>query len=369
MRTILVDPGREDAPMILAVSGADDVAVLVAGILVVVTVVGSAARTVVLPDGRTPRMARATFTVAALVGKGLARVVGPGPRRHLVLSATPAFALLSMPVIWLAGAMAGFTLVFRALEEDGWRAAYRAAGSSLLTLGFASFEDLPGLTAAFLAAAISISILALLIVTYLPTLYSVYSRREAITTAFETSAGEPPEAAELLIRFHVLASPERLDLIWTEWRDWFNESRETHTALPMVVLFRSARADRSWVVTTAAVLDAAALAVSTIDAPYDPIAALCIRSGYLCLRDIATPHGIAFETDPSPSDPISIAREDFDASYDKLAVAGLPLHDREDAWHAFAGWRVNYDSLVVDLARLISVDPPELTKRPSPLPL
>jgi hypothetical protein len=355
--------------MILAVSGIGDILALVAGVAVVVTVIGSAARTVVLPDGRTPRMARATFAVAALVGRTMARLVGDGHRRHVVLSATPAFALLAMPVIWLGGAMAGFTLVFFALEEGGWRAAYRAAGSSLLTLGFASFEDLPGLTAAFLAAAISISILALLIVTYLPTLYSVYSRREAITTAFETSAGEPPEAAELLVRFHVLASPERLDLIWTEWRDWFNESRETHTALPMVVLFRSAKEDRSWIVTVAAVLDAAALTISTLDAPHDPIAALCIRSGYLCLRDIAAPHDISFERDHAPDDPISVAREDFDASYDKLVEAGLPVHDRDTAWRDFAGWRVNYDSLVIDLARLISVEPPGLTKRPTALPL
>jgi hypothetical protein len=137
----------------------------------------------------------------------------------------------------------------------------------------------------------------------------------------------------------------------------------------MVVLFRSAREDRSWIVTTAAVLDAAALTISAIDAPYDPIAALCIRSGYLCLRDIATPHGIAFDPDPAPDDPVSVTREDFDASYDKLAAAGLPLHDRDDAWHAFCGWRVNYDSLVVDLAHLITVDPPLLTKRRAPLPL
>jgi hypothetical protein len=355
--------------MLLAVSGPADVLALVVGILIVFTVVGSAARTVVLPDGRTPRMAKATFAFAAVTGKALRRLVRGPEREHLVLSATPAFALLAMPVVWLTGALSGFTLIFFALEPDGWRRAYKAAGSSLFTLGFANLDDIPGLTAAFFAAAISISILALLIVTYLPTLYAVYSRREAITTAFETSAGEPPEAADLIIRYHVLASTERLNLIWLEWRDWFNESRETHTALPMVVLFRSAKPERSWLITTAAVLDSAALLISAVDEPYDPVAALCIRSGYLALRDIAEPHNITYDPDPAADDPISITREDFDHSYDKLVAAGLSVHPREQAWASFRGWRVNYDSLVNDLAELISCEAPTLTKRPAESPV
>jgi hypothetical protein len=237
------------------------------------------------------------------------------------------------------------------------------AGSSLFTLGFSNLGSFPAVTAEFLAAAICISILALLVVTYLPTLYGVYSRREAITAAFETSAGSPPEAADTLIRYHELAGLDRLEEVWEEWRRWFNDSRETHTALPMVVLFRSARAERSWVTTTAAVLDSAALRISAVDAPYDPGTALCIRSGFLCLRDIASPHDITFDDDPRPGDPIGITRADFDASYSKMEAAGVPMHSREQAWRDFAGWRVNYDSVIEDLSRLLTLDVPTLTKR------
>ncbi len=349
--------------MILAISTAADVLLLILGALIVVTVIGSAARTVVLPDGRTPRMARVTFSIAQWLGRALGSVVRSPQRRHLVLSGVPAFALLSMPVVWLSGALVGFTLVFKALESEGWREAYATAGSSLFTLGFSNLGSLPSITTEFLAAAVSISILALLIVTYLPTLYGVYSRREAITTAFETSAGSPPEAADLLIRYHRLAGLDRFNEIAGEWRAWFNDSRETHTALPMVVLFRSASSERSWIITTAAVLDTAALRISAVDEPYDPGIPLCIRSGYLCLRDIASPHRVAYDADPQPGDPISISRADFDASYHKLEDAGLPLHPPEEAWTAFAGWRINYDSLIVDFCELLSLDHPVLTKR------
>lgn len=349
--------------MLVAVSTASDVVLLLLGWLIVVSVIGSAARTVVLPDGHTPRMARATFAVARATGSTLSRLVGSPERKHRVLSGVPAFALLSMPVVWLGGALLGFTIVFKALETGTWREAYETAGSSLFTLGFSNLESLPALTTEFIAAAVSISILALLVVTYLPTMYGVYSRREAISTSFETFAGAPPEAAEMLVRFHVLSSLTHLDGIWASWRGWFDDSRETHTALPMVVLFRSAAAHRSWITSAAAVLDSAALRIAAVDLPFDPGTPLCIRSGFLCLRDIATPHGITFHCDPSPGDPISITRADFDASYDKLAAAGVPVHPREQAWRDFAGWRVNYDSLVNDLSALVLVDQPTLTKR------
>jgi hypothetical protein len=48
-----------------------------------------------------------------------------------------------------------------------------------------------------------------------------------------------------------------------------------------------------------------------------------------------------------------VERHEFDAVLDQLASAGLPIKaDREQAWRDFAGWRVNYDSVLLDLAGL-----------------
>ncbi len=349
--------------MILAMAPVLRAGCLVVGVVIVVSVIGSAARTVVLPQGRTPRIARTTFAVSNWLGRFLGSAVRAPMRRHRLMSGVPAFALLSMPVTWLTGALVGFTFVFRALGANTWRQAYETAGSSLFTLGFTNLTGFWALSTEFLAAAISISILALLVVTYLPTMYSVYSSREAITTAFETAAGVPPEAAEMLSRLHRIAGLERLDDVCSDWQEWFNTSRETHTAIPIVVLFRSAEADRSWVVTVAAVLDTMALRISAIDEPHDATVPLCIRSGYLCLRDICRAHRIAFDPDPAPDSPIAITKADFYVSYDKLSDAGLPMNPREQAWKDFAGWRVNYDSLIDSLCTFTSTDPPTLSKR------
>ena len=101
-------------------------------------------------------------------------------------------------------------------------------------------------------------------------------------------------------------------------------------------------------------LDTAALSLSVVDTPKVPQAALCIRSGYLCLRRIADRMGVPYDPDPAPDDPISIAREEFDDLCRRLEDAGVPLvDDRDQAWRDFAGWRVNYDVVLVQLAGLV----------------
>jgi hypothetical protein len=55
--------------------------------------------------------------------------------------------------------------------------------------------------------------------------------------------------------------------------------------------------------------------------------------------------------DPAPDDPISITRAEFDEVWDHLAAIGIELKpDRNQAWRDFAGWRVNYDTVLLALA-------------------
>ncbi len=104
-----------------------------------------------------------------------------------------------------------------------------------------------------------------------------------------------------------------------------------------------------------AVLDAAAIHLSTIDVPREPQAALLIRAGYLALRPIAEFFGADIDPDPSPTDPISIARDEFDALCDRMAAAGVPLvADRDQAGRGFAGWRVTDDAPLLALAGLVA---------------
>ena len=53
-----------------------------------------------------------------------------------------------------------------------------------------------------------------------------------------------------------------------------------------------------------------------------------------------------------PDDPGVVL--EFDEVYDRLAAEGIPLKaDRDQAWRDFAGWRVNYDTVLIMLAGFV----------------
>ena len=100
-------------------------------------------------------------------------------------------------------------------------------------------------------------------------------------------------------------------------------------------------------------MDSAAFILAVVDVPFDPQAAFCIRAGFLALRQIADFFKLPHEKNPARDMPISISRYEFDQECSKLVAQGVPLKpDREKAWRDFAGWRVNYDDVLLALAAL-----------------
>ena len=329
-----------------------DIVLFAVGLVIVVSTLLSAVRTVVIPHGGSVRLTQGIFKAARKLAYAYARIDRSPRRQHNALQVGLAAGLLALPIVWLTSAVIGYTLMFRSLGAASWRQAYDLAGSSMFTLGFAKADDLPKLTLAFTGAALAISILALLLVTYLPTIYTAYTHRETRLTSFETIAGDPPNVVGMMIRAYELTSLTRLTMLWEGWRDWFAELRESHTALPAVAFLGSSREDRNWVATVGTLLDAASMSLGVLDVPTNADAALCIRSGTLALRDIAAYFGIDVDDDPAPDDPISVSRATWDLAYDELETAGVPLVEREAAWRNWAGWRVNYDAALLALAEL-----------------
>jgi hypothetical protein len=104
------------------------------------------------------------------------------------------------------------------------------------------------------------------------------------------------------------------------------------------------------------VLDAASLRLSAVALPFDPQAGLCVRAGFVALDAIAAYFHLPYDADPLPTDPISIARDEFDDACRQLEAAGIALRDdRDQAWRDFIGWRVNYDKALLGLAGLLMV--------------
>jgi hypothetical protein len=234
----------------------------------------------------------------------------------------------------------------------------RLSGSSLLTLGFATSDNLLVNLLVFSEATLGLILVALLIA-YLPTMYAAFSRREESVNLLEVRAGNPPSSVEMLLRFNRIQNLDSLANYWGLWEIWFAELEESHTTLPALVFFRSPRGEQSWITAAGTVLDAAALTLSALDVTYVPSAALCIRAGFLSLRKISDYFDIPYPQAPHfPETPISISRREFDSVLDQLSEAGLPLKtDRDQAWQDFAGWRVNYDHTLLALCSLVMAPP------------
>jgi hypothetical protein len=322
------------------------------GVVLVGAVLGSAVRTVVLPRGV---QARLTTLVFVGVRKLFRLRLGLAPsyeRRDRVMAPYAPLSLLVLTMVWLLVVATGYTAMFWALGTRSARESVVLSGSSLFTLGFVRPHDLPAIVLAFSEAAIGLALLAL-IITYLPSLYTAFSRREAAVTHLEVRAGSPPSGVEVIERYAMIGRLEGLADLWDRWEDWFVEVEETHTSFPALVFFRSPQPEHSWVTAAGAVLDAAALASSTL-AEHDPDAELMVRAGYLSLRRIADYFSVPYNASPRRDDPISIARDEYDEAYDRLVAAGVRLKpDREQAWRDFVGWRVNYDTVLVSLASLV----------------
>jgi len=320
----------------------------------------SAVHTFVLPRAAQVRLSRAAFLVVRFFIVRVARLRRTERATDDTLALFAPLSLLFLPVVWLTVIGASYTVMFWSVNDQGWRAAINASGSSMFTLGFAHPSGLPATFLAFSEAALGIASLALLI-TYLPSMYAAFARREAQVALLASRAGREgraPWAPTMIIRFHAIGAFDQLDDLWSDWEAWFVDVEESHLSLAALPFYRSPLPGRSWVTAAGTVLDGVALMESSVDTPNSPRAQLCIRAGFLALRRIADFFNIPYDADPAPDDETSITREEFDEALATMADAGVPLkRDRDQAWRDFNGWRVNYDAVLLGLAT-VTLAPP-----------
>jgi hypothetical protein len=324
------------------------------GITMIFFALKSAVKTFVLPRAAPDGITKFVFRSLRRFFNGLCLSVDTYLQRDRIMSFYAPVALVLLVPVLLFIIDVGFTLVYWAIDSTSLEQAFSLSGSSLMTLGFIAPVDLPTRLIAFGEAAIGMIMVALLI-SYLPTIYSVFSQRELTVSAWETRAGSPPWAVTMIERAFLLDRMEELRDVWGEWERWFVQLEETHTSLSSVIFFRSQRPNRSWITAAGSVLDAASFARAAVDIEPDPHADLMIRAGYLSLRYIVEPYGVKLKRDPHfPDDSISISREEFDDAFNHLSSMGVPMRpDRDQAWKDFAGWRVNYDEALLMLCDLV----------------
>jgi hypothetical protein len=330
------------------------VLVFCAGLLTVILTLSSAVSTFVLPRAARSQLNRVVFGLLRRSIDFILHFAKTYSQRDAIMAYyAPIGVMLLMPT-WYVLISLGYAAMYWSLGMGDVVSEIRLSGSALLTLGIQADHTFGIIFLEYTEALIGLILVALLIA-YLPTMYAAFSRREQLVNMLEVRAGSPPSALEMLLRFHRNQGLEKLGAYWSIWEAWFADLEESHSTLPALVFFRSPRAENSWITAAGAVLDAAAITLSTIDIPYEVSAALSIRAGFLAFHRIADYFDIPHPHDPHyPDVPICVDRTEYDDVVDKLVAAGIPIKaDREQAWRDFAGWRVNYDRSLILLCALV----------------
>jgi hypothetical protein len=192
--------------------------------------------------------------------------------RENYLSYFGPLSLLLLLTAWVTGLVAGFAMMQWGLQDRlnvGAIAApfstyFYLSGTTFFTLGLGDVTPLGrlGKELVVIEAGLGFAFLGG-VVTYLPTIYQAFSRREVGISLLDARAGSPPSAGELLRRNGNDMSG--LEQLLSKWEGWSAELLESHISYPFLVYFHSQHVNQSWLGALTAILDTSALVVAGID--------------------------------------------------------------------------------------------------------
>ncbi|HZA10660.1 hypothetical protein [Mycobacterium sp.] len=333
-----------------------------AGLFVVMGTLSSVVGTLVVPRGINSRISR---TVDRALDAGflqLSRRVRTFQRRDRILAWQSPLSLLVRLAVWLGLLVAGFALLLLPSLNGRVGPAFSAAGSSMFTLGYAAPAGTGSTALEYLAAFTGLVVVGLQ-VGYLPTLYAAFNRRETEVSLLGSRAGVPAWGPEILARtrwgIDDADSGPVLEELFTGWGRWAAEVAESHTTYLTLARLRSPRPMSHWLTSLIAVMDAAALHLALSPSREPKLAArLSLRMGFGALEQIARAMRLPVPDEPDPDRPISVSFDDFRAATATLRELGYPIEEAdEQAWPHFRGWRANYDTAALLLARQLDAPP------------
>ncbi len=256
----------------------------VGGVVLIIGMLSDAVATLIVTQGSSGlwRPTRIFYAVTWRVTRRVAARMGDRAGEY-TLNVYPALSLLGLLVLWLAGLMVGWSLVYWGLDQQiggtrdfGTLVYY--AGTSLVTPVFGSAHGGLVRLLTLLETLTGVVTIALMI-SYLPALYGSYSRRESRLLTLDDPLGgriTPTRVVELNAPG---GDVEMLYRSLAEWQMWTADVLESHVSYPMLALFRSQHVGQSWVTALGVVTDAATLTSACVEGALEPGALLPLPPG------------------------------------------------------------------------------------------
>jgi hypothetical protein len=339
-------------------------AALIAGSLIVVTILWDAFETIALPRTakRRVRPARLFYRTTWELWIAVARLLPSDRSREDFLALYGPLSIFGLLAVWAGGLIIGFALLLgsqRALVnslpgESLWFDLFYLSGSSLFTLGLGDVapHDRIGRILTVAEAGIGLGLLTL-VLSYLPVLYGSFSRREVRLTLLDIWAGSPPSAARVLHHLAETKDRSALTEFLQEWEYWCSEVLESHLSYPAVAYFRSQHHRQSWVSALTTVLDVSALLKVGVDQLPTWRAHRTFAIARHAAADLAQILGAPLDFSVDRLPPAELAALERD-----LQAAGLSFRRSADAAGELAALRRTYEPYVVALSRRLMMPAP-----------
>jgi hypothetical protein len=248
----------------------------IAGIVAILGILLDAFETVVLPR-RVQRSFRLTswfYRRTWIPYRRIANRIPKRSRRENFLGYFGPLSLILLLALWASGLIFGFALLQYGLGEHfrltgepiTFGLLIYHSGETFFTLGYGDVVPASGMARALAVTEAGLGFAFLgVVVGYLPTIYSSFSRREIEISLLDARAGSPPSSAELLSRFGNCPQQAVLDQIFKDWERWAAEVLESHLSYPALSFFRSQHNNQSWLGALLTILDASALVIAGVD--------------------------------------------------------------------------------------------------------
>jgi hypothetical protein len=345
---------------------------LVAGIVCLFAVLFDAFQTIILPRRATGRyrLTRIFYIATWKPWKFFARRIRHLRRRETAFSYYGPLSLIFLLMVWAAGMVLGFALIFYALgspfndaiQGPGFQSDLYVSGTTIFTLGLGDVTPRSAWAreVIILESGTGLGFLAV-VMGYFPVLYSAFSRREVSISLLDARAGSPPTAAELLHRHSYDGGENALSLLLMEWERWSAELLESHISYPLLCYFRSQHTNQSWISALTAVLDTSALLIAGVRGHEARQAQLTFAMARHAMVDLSQ----IFSLTPVNAAPDRLTRERYEKLYNLLCQSGVSVCRDSLSYERLRDMRALYEGYAFTLSRHLYMPlPPWISDQP-----
>lgn len=343
----------------------------VGGLVIILPVFYDLFQTVVLPRPAVRKvqiaryLIRPTWVIWRFVGRRFKRV----DHSEAFLAAFGPLALLGLFFVWALALTVGYALEIFALRNQfhpaltDFPTAFYVSATTLVPLSYGDFVPEQGLARLVIIGESATGVgLAALAITLLFLLYESFRDREEAVVALDALAGAPPSAVLML---EATAKPHKrseLKAAFDDWRKWSAMVLESHLAYPLLAYFRSSHDNEAWINSFGAVMDAAALVVSTLDSDESEGSAhLMFTVGNHLVDDLTWVFRLKTVAEPI------LEEDEYRVAVERLRRAGYRLKEA-DGWPRFSELRSKYASALNQIAGRLVTPPAQWVGDRSYLP-